>query len=231
MQKVFNAKANTANDDDIDPIVRLTENPDLADLDTNNLFPGRIGLDDHDGIHILTSRGQKMSDEAWTIAVTMGSTGDMDTHKIGAYLYMAQNFYGDNYKFSPQQALNFWYATQVGDHLAKTEGLNDLSQFKTNENQNKSIATIREEQNIPHDLYLWTREATEVFRSCQEIQGLTTSVNPELHEQVSAAIESQNYEEVLSLLEKAEFKFLDTDETPVDLEALKSTTNLKCHSS
>ncbi len=199
----------------VDTVVRMTENPDFAQSNSGDeLFPGRITLEDHDVVHLLTSQNQSMYNEAVTIGITMGSTGHMTPQKTAAYLYMAQNWYKKSYRFKPKDALPFWYAVQIADK-ATEEGLKDLSRYPYAHYDNCYLSQLREDTGVTPELFLGTKVATDAVLKVLQIDGATVRlVDLEIHKQVERIISSDIPEgdktsKIEALLKDASFEFCD----------------------
>jgi len=98
---------------DVPLIVRLTENPEF-DFGGFGFFKGRVSLRQHDFAHIVLGRGLALTDEAFVIGFTMGSSNRVTTQEKKLFAFIARTLYPKPYRFSENGIQVFKDAVHLG---------------------------------------------------------------------------------------------------------------------
>ncbi|WP_142849834.1 hypothetical protein [Telmatospirillum sp. J64-1] len=128
-------------------LVQLVENPKFR-IPGFDLFHGRVGLDDHDCIHVLLGRGIRPKDEAFVIGFTMGSTHRVGSSEERLFSFIAGNLYSGIYRFSNEDIAVFRDALRLG-YISRCQALDQVD-FRPY--MNRSLAEARAALGIEADL-------------------------------------------------------------------------------
>lgn len=119
---------------DIDPLVRLFENPasPLA-------FRGAITLERHDCVHVLLGRGLLGQDEAFVLGFTMGAEKRVPPWQVQAFRTVARRLYTGANQFREADLRVF----DLGRAAAQAMGAKPLSSFPFERHMDRPIGALR----------------------------------------------------------------------------------------
>jgi hypothetical protein len=121
--------------DDIDPLVRIFENPASV-----YAFPGAVNLLRHDCIHILLGRGMLPQDEAFVIGYTMGTAKERITWKQAeCFKMVATVAYKPPYKFTEEQLTAF----DLGFSLGIIDSCETIYEFPFEDHMGVTLGALR----------------------------------------------------------------------------------------
>lgn len=121
--------------DDIDPIIRLFENPKSPIA-----FRGAVSLERHDCIHILLGRGLLPQDEAFVIGYTMGTAPYITPLETGLFKFIAYHFYPKPYDFKKEDLKAYDLGVKAGKRNPKRA----LYTFPIEEHKAKTLGELRD---------------------------------------------------------------------------------------
>jgi hypothetical protein len=136
-------------------IVRLVENPKYQ-LPVCPLFHGAVTLRQHDFVHIILGRGYTITDEAFVIGFTMGTTDKVSTLEAWLYCQAACHVYPKAYRFKRDHARIFRDAVAAGYISA----CHPLDTFNFEDVLDLPLRDIRQMLGLEHDL----------LQACYEIE-------------------------------------------------------------
>jgi len=166
-EKIFNF--NLAASSQIPFFVRLFENPEYSWF-LPSIFKGRVGLKQHDFIHLLLSRGFNIVDEIAVVGVSMGSTKGMNSFNTFIF-YMAQWLFYDKYFRFPLKYYPIFAAyVKLGHGMKK-----NLSKVKVEKWSDYEMQDLRKEFGLfKEDLIeIWKIEVLEFGVNGRMLDGLT----------------------------------------------------------
>jgi len=139
-QKIFNF--NLASSDKIPYFVRLFENPSKSWF-LPFIFKGRVSLKQHDFIHLLMSRGFNIVDEIAVIAVSMGSSKQMNFFNTFVFYIAQWLFYDKYFRFPLKYYPLFKLYVKFGHNMTK-----NLSKVKPEEWYDYQMSDLRKKFGI-----------------------------------------------------------------------------------
>jgi len=128
-------------------LIQLVENPRYR-VPGIELFHGRVGLQQHDAIHILLGRGLLNKDEGFTIGFTMGSTRRISSIEEELFVNIASYLYPQPYRLDADDIEVFRDALR----LAYFMHCRPLDNVDYQDLENIPLAAARHRMGIDKDL-------------------------------------------------------------------------------
>lgn len=139
--------------DGIPAIVKLVENP--ASL---LALPGKIGLFDHDCLHVILAEDTSLNGEAFLVGFCMGSDNETKKFHVTIFKFVSRFLYPAKYQFKPDHFVYFNAGFDYGRSL-KRKSINKIDFARI---ESDSVDNIREYLGV--DLYHVSKIKQEYVR-------------------------------------------------------------------